>query len=503
MYESFHRCNSKTRTNSANSKNTQDNGHLALNRVAGRMRTSRRVFGNTQLAHRLDGGAQRAQTADFRRDFRSIAPRRATATALQWARRMTRSHLERILALLIALSIGSAAAAQSPQEEASREKVLSTARDQKAETVALPEKSLTERVLSWYDNRNSSLSWQGLHMNLGNFSGGAGFAAGIGFTRRAIGSPFVDPQQANRIDVDLSAGRSILGYQRLSARVDVLNLADAPVNVALSWRDDQMPQEDFYGLGQDSRKDRRVSYRHDTRDVTAALEWRPFRRLILGGAVAHLSPVLGRGTDPSVPSIEATFDSSTAPGLAGLPEFVRADATLGFDWRDSASHPRRGGHYQVTASRFDGQGDDRTDFRRVNVHLQQIVPLGNRYRRLELRTQAALTGADSGSRVPVIYMPSVGGPATLRSFANMRFQDRQALSMTAEYQWEAWWALDAALFIDAGQVAPTVGDFALRSFDTSYGIGLRLHSNSKFLARLDLAYGREGFRPLLGFKYGF
>ena len=30
--------------------------------------------------------------------------------------------------------------------------------------------------------------------------------------------------------------------------------------------------------------------------------------------------------------------------------------------------------------------------------------------------------------------------------------------MSAEYQWEAWWALDAALFVDAGQVGHTVGD---------------------------------------------
>jgi len=425
------------------------------------------------------------------------------ATALLCARRMTRSHLERIIAVVITLSIGSAAAAQSSQDEASRAKTLSTARDQKAETITLPTKSLTERVLHWYDNRESSLSWNGLHMNLGNFSGGAGFAAGIGFTRRAIGSPFVDPHQANRVDLDLSAGRSILGYQRLSARVDVLNVAGAPVNLALSWRDDKMPQEDFYGLGQDSSEDQHVSYRHDTTDVTAAIEWRPFRRVIIGGAVAHLAPVLGRGTDPRVPSIEATFDPSAAPGLGGLPKFLRADAALAFDWRDSASHPRRGGHYLVTASRFDGQGDPRTDFERVNVNLQQIVPLGNRYRRLELRAQAALTGADSQSRVPVIYMPYVGGPSTLRGFATSRFQDRQAVSMSAEYQWEAWWALDAALFVDAGQVAHTVGDFAMRSFVTNYGIGLRLHSNSKFLARLDLAYGREGFRPLLGFKYGF
>lgn len=416
---------------------------------------------------------------------------------------MTRTHLERIIAIIIALSIGSTVSAQS-QDEATRAKELSTARDQKAETITLPKRSLTERVLYWYDNRDSSgLSWNGLHLNMGNFSGGAGLAAGIGFTRHAIGSAIVDPYKANRIDIDLSAGRSILGYQRLSARVDVLNVASAPINFSLSWRDDQMPQEDFYGLGQDSSEGDHVSYRHDTRDVTAGIEWKPFRRMMLGGAVAHLSPVLGPGTDSRVPSIEATFDPSTAPGLGGLPEFIRTDAMVGFDWRDNASHPRSGGHYQARASRYDGQGGDGTDFDRLDVQLQQIVPLGNRYRRLELRAQAAMSDADSLARIPVIYMPYVGGPTTLRGFANTRFRDRHALSMSAEYQWEAWWALDAAVFVDAGQVAHTVGDFRMRSFVTNYGFGLRLHSNTKFLARLDLAYGREGFRPLLGFKYGF
>ena len=431
-----------------------------------------------------------------------IKPRRNMATALQCARRMTRTHLERIITIILALSIGSAASAQS-QDDTSRATALSTARDQKAETIAPPARSLTERALYWYDNRDSGLSWNGLHVNMGNFSGGAGFAAGIGFTRHAIGSAIVDPQQANRVDLDLSAGRSIIGYQRLSARVDVLNIGGAPINLSLGWRDDQMPQEDFYGLGQGSSEDRHVSYGLDTRDVTAGIEWKPFRRMMIGAAVAHLAPVLGPGSDSRVPSIEATFDPSTAPGLGGLPKFIRADALLGFDWRDSASHPRSGGHYQVRASRFDGQGDDRTDFERVDIQLQQIVPLGNRYRRLELRAQAALTDSGNLSRVPVIYMPSVGGPATLRGFAMSRFRDHQAVSMTAEYQWEAWWALDAALFVDAGQVQHAIGDFALRSFATNYGIGLRLHSNSKFLARLDLAYGREGFRPLLGFNYGF
>jgi hypothetical protein len=39
--------------------------------------------------------------------------------------------------------------------------------------------------------------------------------------------------------------------------------------------------------------------------------------------------------------------------------------------------------------------------------------------------------------------------------------------------------------------------------DITYGIGFRLHGNENFIARLDLARSREGFLPILGFKYGF
>lgn len=417
---------------------------------------------------------------------------------------MTRTLVISITTLIITLSIGSASAsAQSTDDTAGRAKALSAARDQKSEHITPPERSMTERVLHWYDNRDSRLSWRGFHVNMGNFSGGAGFAAGIGLTQRAIGSPVVDPYQHNRVDLDLSAGRSILGYQRLSARVDVLNIAGAPINFGISWRDDQMPQEDFYGLGPGSDESHRVSYGLDTTDTTIGLEWKPFRNVTIGGAMALLQPVVGPGTDRRHPSIEVTFDPESTPGINGLPDFLRTDAMIGFDWRDSPSHPRRGGHYYAVASQYDGRSSTANDFRRVDVQLQQIVPLGNRYRRLELRAQAALSDADANARVPIIYQPSLGGMSTLRGFPRGRFRDRQAVTVSAEYQWEAWWALDAAVFVDSGQVMNRLRDLEIGSFETSYGIGLRLHSNSAFLARLDLAYGREGFVPLLGFKYGF
>ena len=63
--------------------------------------------------------------------------------------------------------------------------------------------------------------------------------------------------------------------------------------------------------------------------------------------------------------------------------------------------------------------------------------------------------------------------------------------------------LDAAVFVDAGTVAAERKDLNLRNLDASYGFGFRIHSNSAFVARLDLAFSREGFIPLLRFEHVF
>ena len=54
-----------------------------------------------------------------------------------------------------------------------------------------------------------------------------------------------------------------------------------------------------------------------------------------------------------------------------------------------------------------------------------------------------------------------------------------------------------------GQVAANRRDLSLGNLETSDGIGFRVHSNSAFAARLDLAFSREGFIPLLRFEHVF
>jgi outer membrane protein assembly factor BamA len=137
------------------------------------------------------------------------------------------------------------------------------------------------------------------------------------------------------------------------------------------------------------------------------------------------------------------------------------------------------------------------------VKLQQYVPLGNRYRVIALRADGVFTDANDGYQVPFYLQPTLGGAKDLRGFREFRFQDQNSLLLGAEYRWEAWWALDAALFVDAGTVAQARRDLSLREMEASYGFGLRFHSNRAFVARLDLAFSREGFVPLLRFDHVF
>jgi hypothetical protein len=64
-------------------------------------------------------------------------------------------------------------------------------------------------------------------------------------------------------------------------------------------------------------------------------------------------------------------------------------------------------------------------------------------------------------------------------------------------------ALDGALFVDAGTVAPSRQNLSLGNMEVSYGVGFRFHSNSALVGRLDLAFSKEGFVPLLRFEHVF
>ena len=402
----------------------------------------------------------------------------------------------------VAVAADSAAASG---DTLTRAAVLAAARDQKGLEVRPVQRSLMERGLYWYDNQyllsKISSSWKGFHIGGGGFPAGAGMKFGVGYDH-AIGSDD-NPDRANRFDLSGVAAYSTRGYQRAGGSLTMRHVAGSKVDARVWGQRFEFPQEDLFGIGQDSQQGDRTNYLHESTEMGAELRWTPRRPVTLSGGLAYLQPHIGRGTDSRYPSTEQHFDAATLPGLNAQPDFLRTDLGAALELRDNPLHPHAGGRYAVSFSNYQDRDLGAFGFRSVTVDAQHYVPLPNRLRVIALRAAVVMTDAGSGQQVPFYYQPTLGGSQQLRGFREFRFRDQNSLVMSAEYRWEASWMLDAAVFVDAGKVTASRSDLNLRDLATSYGVGLRVHSNSAFVARLDLAFSREGFIPLLRFEHAF
>lgn len=387
-----------------------------------------------------------------------------------------------------------------------RAAMLEAARSAKSTQATPPSRSSIDKQLSWYDNQYVLAKffggWKGFHLAGGSFPAGAGMKFGIGFDK-SLTSADPDPELPNRVDVTARAAYSTRGYMRTSAGLNLRNLGGAPVDVSIMGQYYEFPQEDFFGLGPNSLEENRTDYLLDSVETGASLRWRPAKIFDFGVGGWYLSPRVGQGTDSRFPSTEELFSPAAIPGLDEHSDFIRGDVSAALDWRDNPLHPHGGGLYAVMFSRFEDRDLDVFDFKRVEINLQQYVPLPRRYRILALRAEAVLTEAESGHQVPFYFQPTLGGARDLRGFREFRFRDLNSLLLGAEYRWEAWWALDGALFVDAGTVAARRSDLSVSDMEVTYGIGFRFHSNSAVIGRLDLAFSKEGFVPLLRFEHAF
>jgi len=390
-------------------------------------------------------------------------------------------------------------------EQASRAAVLDAARESKAAQITPPKRSSLERRLYWYDNQYVLAKvfggWKGFRIGGGDFPAGADMKFGVAFDR-PLTKADPDPTAPNQVSFVTRGAYSTRGYARVRGGLDARNLGGRAIDVTAFGQYYEFPQEDYFGVGMDSLESNRTNYLLDMIETGGEVHWRPYQ-LDFGAGASYLSPRVGSGTDSRYASTEDVFGAATTPGLGTETDFIKVEASAAFDWRDNPSYPHSGGRYEVTAAKFDDHDLGQFDFYRVDVHLQHYIPLASRYRGLAFRAIGAFTTADSGQSVPFHLQPTLGGHRDLRGYRESRFRDNNTFLLGAEYRWQAWWALDGAFFVDAGTVAPTRQDLSLRNTEVSYGVGFRFHSNSALVGRLDLAFSKEGFIPLLRFEHVF
>ena len=413
--------------------------------------------------------------------------------------------------VLVALGLWFAAGARSiafcqsaSADPPSRAARLIEGRQEKLTRLTEPNRGIGERALYWYDNREGvRLSWKGFYPAMGNFANGSGLTVGLGFRDLAVGSAYAEENQPNRVDVEALGAYSLNDYFLARSGVTLKNLGSAPLDLSVWGRVYEFPEEDFFGLGPDTLEANRTSYQINSSEFGTDLTWRAGAGFSLGAGVAYLNPRIGAGQDSRYPSTEETFDPATIPGYTEQPDFLRLSGEISFDYRDNPKLPRGGGLYRVRFLDYDDRDLGGYDFRQVQADAEQYFTLGHPFRVLALRAAAVISDTSEGQEVPFYYQPTLGGGQRLRGFREFRFRDRNSMLLTAEYRWQVWWLLDAALFVDAGKVAHHRSDLDFNNLEASYGLGFRFHGTDAFTGRLDLAVCREGFIPLLSFSYVF
>jgi hypothetical protein len=328
----------------------------------------------------------------------------------------------------------------------------------------------------------------GFYPELANLPTGAGWIeAGPGYRQHLAGG---------KVFIDASAAISWRAYKVAQGRFELQQLAHNHLTVGsqVMWQD--LTQVNYFGYGPDSLKADRSQYRDRSVDVVGYATARANNWLSINGGVGWLRrpEILPHtGTfDRGFPDVQATFPNDPALLRGQQPNYLHASASVMADNRDHPGHPMRGGVYRASWVDFSDRNGGSFSFRRYEVEGEQFVPVvANRWT-LGAHAFGVFSSVPAGNDVPFYLMPSLGGNNSVRGYSDYRFHDRNLALVSAESRWGLTTHFDAALFFDAGNVARRAGDLDLNK--NAYGAGVRVHTQTATLLRVDAAHGADGWR---------
>jgi hypothetical protein len=118
---------------------------------------------------------------------------------------------------------------------------------------------------------------------------------------------------------------------------------------------------------------------------------------------------------------------------------------------------------------------------------------------------AQLFGQLTAGRPAFQKMAKVGGASVMRGYFEGRYRDRQMIAAQVEWRQLVWWRLGFNLFAGIGDVAHDPADYRLNEFKYSLGYGIRflVKSDTQLYMRIEMAYGKDSFYPVLGLGEAF
>ena len=350
------------------------------------------------------------------------------------------------------------------QEPATRAEALRREREQKQGNLTPNRPDALQRGMDYVEDRALFLlTKDGFYPKIGTLTTGSGFAVGLGYRDRDM--------FARRGVTEVWAAGTAKKYWAIQGRVAFPELPRQRYMVEVAGNLRDYPSESFFGLGPDSQRQDELEFGLRTSDVGGRAGVRPVNPLLVGGGLGWYS----------------------SKAVGAKVDYARSLGFVEVDYREPLN-ARRGGWYRLDVSHYADRNDGLWSFTRTDLDLRQYLGVLADRRVLALRGWVSTSEAATDSLgVPFYLMPTLGGNDSLRGFRNYRFRGPHALLLQAEYRWEIWSGLDAALFYDAGKVAMRRSELNLKDLEDDYGFGFRFNTATGVILRVDAAFGsRDG-----------
>ena len=255
---------------------------------------------------------------------------------------------------------------------------------------------------------------------------------------------------------------------------------------------DKYLENNFYGVGSDSKEQDRETYTKEPLEILAVMS-RGFSKEFVAQVGLKYRTVrnsyeLGSLFSRSLPGIN--LGTSSALTLYGAARY---------DSRDSYINPSRGQVAQLEVESGGSwlTGNYSTSSATFAFQTYHVLCYPKTVFAARLQGQVV-----RGTDLPIHVFATVGGNRTLRGYPQDRFLDKAAGVLNAEVRFPIYRRLGGVLGLDAGKVFRSPASFSLSDWAVNSVMGLRFFMDT-FIVRADIGFGKETTGFYLNFGHLF
>jgi len=256
----------------------------------------------------------------------------------------------------------------------------------------------------------------------------------------------------------------------------------------------RLPDEDFFGIGNNTLKRNETNYLHQESNFKFALISTPYKGTLFSAGLAYSNVNIKEGRDLNHPSLDSLFTPAQVPGFFGT-EMWSLQFKYYRDTRNVTGHPKKGGEEYLAYEFAKEINGDTFGYRKFTLDFRRYLHLF--YDRvMAVRMLVEITDSQQNKQIPFYQLAGLGGPNSLRGYRPVRFRDKDLILAGVEYRWPVHTMAIAYGFFEEGRVFSNIFDeFSFGEFKYSFGGGLRLKSiDGGLIAIFEIAKSQEQIR---------